>query len=197
MCVRACVCVLRARIKASLSEFKSPDVTCCFYMSKEGRVLWWHLTLDRDQHLETHSHLKQGCVVDHAVLRCSPGQLYPHSYRDKALLHQPDFPHKEAILLEISTEGHFICALKGRLQRTSRRFCTVLLALLMTEVALVFSSGARTWEGAKVLLVKGSGAADSVLSDNQDKAARVSSPLKPFPLSVPIPGWCGIPREGQ
>lgn len=48
-----------------------------------------------------------------------------------------------------------------------------------------------------MLLVKDSGAADSVLSDNQDKAARVSSPLMPFPLSVPIPGSCGIPREGQ
>lgn len=48
-----------------------------------------------------------------------------------------------------------------------------------------------------MLVDKDSGAADSVLSDNQDKAARVSSPLKPFPLCVPIPGSCGIPGEGQ
>lgn len=41
------------------------------------------------------------------------------------------------------------------------------------------------------------GAADSVLSDNQDKTARVSSPLRAFPLSIPIPGSYGIPREGQ
>lgn len=66
--------------------------------------------------------------------------------------------------------------------------CALLLALLMTECLGEFYEGSGREKRLKGLLVKGLCAADSVLSDNQDKAVRVSSALQPLLLCVPIPG---------
>lgn len=94
------------------------------------------------------------------------------------------------------------CCFKERSSEEAPGLCALLLASLMTQCLCdFFYQKPEREKELKCSLLKtlmhSFRAADSVLSDNQDKTARVSSLLRLFPLSIPIPGSCGIPREGQ
>lgn len=126
------------------------------------------------------------------------------------LIHLTDIPftEQEITIDELERKGFIspqVCfCFKEKASEEAPGLCTLLLALLMTQFVHFFFFFGQKPEREKELkcfllktLTYSFGAADSVLSDNQDKTARVSSLLRPFPLSIPIPGSCGIPREGQ
>lgn len=104
-------------------------------------------------------------------------------------------------LKEKDEENMYVAALKGKSSEEAPGLCALLLALLMTQCLCDFYQKAECEKELKCFLLKtlvySFRVAHAVLSDNQDKTARVSSPLRLFLLSIPIPGSCGIPREGQ
>lgn len=103
--------------------------------------------------------------------------------------------------LKVFISHQVCCCFKEKSSDEAPGLCVFLLALLMTQCLCDFYQKPEREKELKCFLLKtvmySFRAADTVLSDNRDKTARVSSLLWLFPLSIPIPGSCGIPREGQ